>query len=584
MTVVRPAEPATPVEVPDWAGASTDRPGLGACIARLDDAIAAASTLGIATADAEAVRREAAERLGFPADTYLLALVGGTGVGKSSLLNALAGVAVSEASARRPTTATPVAWVPRAGRRDVEGLLDWLAVPSDRVREHDKAELRGVAILDLPDLDSIERSHRERVEAVLPRADAVVWVTDPEKYHDAVLHDDFLRRWVPRLDRQVVVLNKVDRLAPDDAERIRRDLERDLLSGHVAGGDVGATGVPRRIRVLLATALAVDGSAPAAAAGTAPGGAPGIGELHAWLTEAVEAKAVVRARLGASIGAAVAALAAEAGVDPSVRAEALLDAPERRRAIDRTTDELLRVVDPTSLERQAVAATRARARARGAGPAGVVTSLLYRLSGRERRVADPAGFLARWRSRGSLAPATEAVRTAFTEPLRSAPPSIRPVVAAAAEPSRLEVGLAAAVDRAVALRGRDAPTSRAWPLIGLLQTIATLVLVFAVVWVLLWVFVKFPVDSVSLPVLGVVPIPFLVLVGALLAGYLAARVLGFHAGWVGRRWAGRLRAEVREGVEREVVSSAFAGLDEIDAARRVLWSTARATASACGSR
>jgi energy-coupling factor transporter ATP-binding protein EcfA2 len=580
MTVIRPAEPATPVEVPEWAGASTDRPGLGACIARLDDAIAAASALGIATADAEAVRREAAERLGFPADTYLLALVGGTGVGKSSLLNALAGVAVSEASARRPTTATPVAWVPRAGRGDVDGLLDWLGVPSDRVREHDVAGLQGVAILDLPDLDSIERSHRERVEAVLPRADAVVWVTDPEKYHDAVLHDDFLRRWVPRLDRQVIVLNKVDRLAPDDAERIRRDLERDLLPGHVAGGDGGGTAVPRRIRVLLATARPVDESLHAAS----PGAAPGIGELHAWLTEAVEAKAVVRARLGASIGAAVAALAIEAGVDPSVRAEALLDAPERRRAIDRTTDELLRVVDPTSLERQAVAATRARARARGAGPAGAVTSLLYRLSGRERRVADPAGFLARWRSRGSLAPATEAVRSAFAEPLRSAPPSIRPAVAAAAEPSRLEVGLAAAVDRAVALRGRDVPTSRVWPLIGLLQTIATLVLVFAVVWVVLWVFVKFPVDSVSLPILGVVPIPFLVLVGALLAGYLAARVLGFHAGWVGRRWAGRLRAEVRDGVEREVVSSAFAGLDELDAARRVLWSTARATASACGSR
>ena len=53
---------------------------------------------------------------GFPGDAYVLALVGGTGVGKSSLLNALAGGDVSPASARRPTTSEPIAWVPRTER------------------------------------------------------------------------------------------------------------------------------------------------------------------------------------------------------------------------------------------------------------------------------------------------------------------------------------------------------------------------------------------------------------------------------------------------------------------------------------
>jgi energy-coupling factor transporter ATP-binding protein EcfA2 len=557
-----------PVAIPDWAGPSVDRPGVGACLARLEDAIVAATTLGLPTADAASVRAEAGARLRFPADTYLLALVGGTGVGKSSLLNALAGASVSEASARRPTTAEPVAWVPRAARSDVAALLEWLEVRPDDVREHDEPSLAGVAILDLPDLDSIERAHRERVEAVLPRADAVVWVTDPEKYHDAVLHDDFLRRWVPRLDRQAVVLNKVDRLTPDDAERIRRDLERDLATERAAGS--------RRPKVLLAAARPPERPEPAASR------RPDISELRAWLTEEVEAKAVVRARLGASISAAVAALAEAAGVDPALKATAILDAADRRKAMDRTTEELLRVVDLPSVERQAVAATRARARARGAGPAGAVTSLLYRLSGRERRVADPAGFLARWRDRGSLAPSTEAIRSALAEPLGRAAPATRPVIAGSAEPARLETGLAAAVDRAVALRGRDVPTSWVWPIIGLLQTVATLVLAFATVWVVLWVFVKFPVDSVTVPVLGVVPIPFLLLAGALLVGYLIARLLGLHAGWVGRRWARSLRADVRAGVEREVESSAFAGLDRLESARRVLWSTARATASACG--
>jgi hypothetical protein len=54
-----------------------------------------------------------------------------------------------------------------------------------------------VAILDLPDMDSVVGSHRERVETLLPLVDAVAWVTDLEKYHDAILHDGFLRTWIP---------------------------------------------------------------------------------------------------------------------------------------------------------------------------------------------------------------------------------------------------------------------------------------------------------------------------------------------------------------------------------------------------
>ena len=111
-------------------------------------------------------------------------------------------------------------------------LLEWLGVQD--VREHGANDLGPVAILDLPDMDSVASEHRARVEAILPRVDAVAWVTDPEKYHDAALHDDFLRAWLPRLARQVVIVNKADRLVAEDGRRIRRDLEADLAAARSA--------------------------------------------------------------------------------------------------------------------------------------------------------------------------------------------------------------------------------------------------------------------------------------------------------------------------------------------------------------
>jgi 50S ribosome-binding GTPase len=576
MTVAEPLAPGRDQipTLPGWAAPSIQDRGIGPCIRRLEDAITAAATLGVPTGDAEGVRGEVGARLGFPADAYVLAFVGGTGVGKSSLLNALAGTPVSDASARRPTTARPVAWVPRSSRSELAGLLGWLGVAEEEVRDHDEGGPGDVAILDLPDLDSIEREHRERVEAILPRVDAVVWVTDPEKYHDAILHDEFLARWLPRLDRQVVVLNKTDRLSADDAERVQRDLERDLA--RMAGG--GGRGP--RVRVLLASARP---SASGHDRGSGEGHL-GIEQVREWLAGAVEAKRVVRARLVTTIAAAVSALAQAAGIDPTMRAKPFVDGAARREAIDRVAAELLRVIDLPAAERQAVAATRARARARGAGPLGAITSRIYRWSGRQARVADPAAFLARWRERGSLAPALELLRTAVSAPLKDTPPATRATLATSVEPVALAADLGRSIDRAIAARASAVPSSRVWTLIGLLQTFAMLALVFAGVWVALWVFVKFPVDSVAVPVLGQLPIPFLALVAALLAGYLIARLLGIHAGWVGRRWARRLANEVRAGVAREAETSAFAGLDRLETARRALWTSARGAGEDCATR
>ena len=112
----------------------------------------------------------------------------------------------------------------------------------------------------------------------------------------------------------------------------------------------------------------------------------------------------------------------------------------------------------------------------------------------------------------------------------------------------MDAALAAAVDRAVAAAPETPPSSLVWLLIGLAQTLTTFVLVVAAAWVVLWIVARPAVDEIVLPVVGRVPIPFALLVGALVAGYVLARVLGLHAGWVGRRWARSLAGGVHNGI------------------------------------
>jgi hypothetical protein len=545
--------PTTPVTRPELGteGESGQHLRPEVALVHLTAAVDAAKVLGVATQEADVVRSRAEARLGYPADTYILALVGGTGVGKSSLLNALAGEAVSPASARRPTTDTAVAWVPHDALPDLDTLLGWLAV--GEVREHADGAISGVAVLDLPDIDSLDPTHRDRVEALLPKVDAVVWVTDPEKYHDALLHDDFLRRWIPRLDRQAIVINKADRLTAAEIDQVRSDLEHDLATTLAVAG--------RRSPPILVTS-ALDGAAD-------------LDQLRGWVSKQVEAKRVVRDRVVATVSELILRLTHEAGIDPTRPEVPFLPPPARRAAIQAVTFAVLRAIGLPALEQQAIRATRARARSRGTGPAGLITSALYRLSGREANVADPDRYLRSWREHGPLAGAVDAVRRALVASIRTAAPAIRPILAATVEPVDLELRLGRAVDRAIARHEHIVPSSRLWPLLGLGQTLATVGTVLSIAWIALWILARPAVESVVLPVLGPLPMPFLTLVASLAVGYILARLLGWHAGWVGRKWAAQLRADITEAVEREMTGHAFESLDALEDARQALWTTAR---------
>ena len=510
---------------------------LSAGLSALDDAVDAATTLGLDTSRAQRVLADARGRLGFEGSAYVLAFVGGTGVGKSSLLNALAGGNVSPASARRPTTGAPVAWVAENASEETAPLLRWLDVRE--VRGHASGAFDDVAILDLPDVDSTTPEHRARVDELLPRVDAVVWVADPEKYRDAVLHDEYLRRWAPRLARQLVVLNKADRIGPD-AERLREH---------------------------LTASLRAEGIENVAVAVTSAKGDGGARELRDWIAGGVEAKRVVAERIATELEGASLDLATRAGV--SADARPLLAPDQRAQVLADVTREAAAIVDLTGLERQAVAATRLAARPRGAGPFGLVTTFLYRISGRDRVVADPEGYLRRWRERGSLARAAEPVRNLVTDLLPRVPSEARGAIAGLIDSEALHARITGAIDAAVATRTADVrpPTSFVWSVIGALQYVVTAALLFAGLWIAAVYLLHAPFASVDVPVLGPIPTPLVILALLLLAGYVLARLLGAHAGMLGRRWARRLRGDLTRELETRLRDVLFARLDTIDAAR-----------------
>ncbi len=78
-------------------------------------------------------------------------------------------------------------------------------------------------------MDSRVRSHRIAVEEALRVIDAVVWVLDPEKYADRVIHEEFLTPMCQYGDQFIFCLNKVDRLDADVGE-VTDSLKRHLMN------------------------------------------------------------------------------------------------------------------------------------------------------------------------------------------------------------------------------------------------------------------------------------------------------------------------------------------------------------------
>ena len=278
--------------------------------------------------DLRGLDQRAGTRLRLSGEYTVVALAGATGSGKSSLFNAIAGESLATVGVRRPTTSATQAVV--FGPDSAKELLDWLEIGNRQYGDASSApELSGLVLLDLPDHDSVELSHRAEVDRLVRLVDAFVWVLDPQKYADALLHDTYLRPLAAHRDVMVVVLNQSDRLADDDLAACMRDLDH-LLA------DDGLAGVP----ALSTSAVTPDGAAP----------------LREFLVSTVAAHRARTARVSADLDSMAARLAP---LVPQRRSEpALRDGERQMRTALATAAGVPAVVDAVgrAYERRALAA------------------------------------------------------------------------------------------------------------------------------------------------------------------------------------------------------------------------------------
>jgi energy-coupling factor transporter ATP-binding protein EcfA2 len=485
----------------------------------------------------------AGERLSLSQDHTVVALAGSTGSGKSSLFNALAGDTLSEVGVYRPTTGVAHSCIWGSPARAAP-LLGRLGVPPARRFIRDSgpeadhaAALRGLILLDLPDFDSVEESHRVEVDRLLGLVDLVVWVLDPQKYADHLVHHEYLARLRRYRDITVVVLNQADLLAPDDAQRCVLDLRR-LLDADGLGG------VP---------AFATSAVTPEA-----------LNQLETLLERTVAARQAALHRLAGDIAGAVADLTPLAAADPPTQ------------ALDRGTTARLTDALATAAGVPAVAAATERAYLhRSARVAGwPVLRWLRRLR------PDPLRRLhiGTTSSRAQPIPATSvppagstqqatvalAVRTLSDHAGRALPAPWRAAVTAAARSRQAD--LPDALDVAVA--GTDLGLSRIpawWRAVGALQWLATLTALVG----LAWLGIRLVLFTLGMPAISGTT-PALLLLGGLAASAMIAilvrPLVRYAAARARRRAETRLRSAIAAVAQRLV----------LDPVRQVLASYAEA--------
>lgn len=231
--------------------------------------------------DAAETLERLSQRRELSTEHTVIGFFGATGSGKSTLFNAIAGQNIALSAPTRPTTSTV-----QAAIWDAEGseeLLDWLGIDKrvypqtqalaaegeatggneaggnnkatgnnksaggvaapnavtepapglfNRIRRAvgGRGEMRtrtgGLILLDMPDFDSVTTTNRDLAARMMRYVDVLVWVVDPQKYADAVIHRDFMVPLAASGAQALCVLNQADKLAPAEVPAVLASLTR----------------------------------------------------------------------------------------------------------------------------------------------------------------------------------------------------------------------------------------------------------------------------------------------------------------------------------------------------------------------
>lgn len=267
----------------------------------------------------------------------LLTVVGGsTGAGKSTLVNSLVGRRVTEPGVLRPTTRSPVlVHHPADGHWFEQGrILPGLARTSRATGDPGALQLvadpgvpEGLAVLDAPDIDSVERANRTLASELLAAADLWLFVTSAARYADQVPWD-FLKAAAERSTAVAIVL---DRTAPEAVAEV---------SGHLARM-LTAQGL-RDSPLFVVTEGRVDDDGLLAASNVA--------DIRSWL-DALAADANARAAVvKQTLDGAIRSLSSRSQEVADAAAEQVAMVDRLRHDVDRAYDDAISQVDAASAD------------------------------------------------------------------------------------------------------------------------------------------------------------------------------------------------------------------------------------------
>lgn len=161
-------------------------------------------------------------------DFYLIGLIGGKEVGKTALVNALAGRELSASSSHGAGTDRAIAYLHRSQVERVRPLLEEAAAGRVQLALHDIDDLRRQVLIDLPDIDSHYEIHVAITRRLLRHMLFPLWVQSVEKYADARpgrLLAEVAQGNAP--DNFIFCLNKADQIIEREGEAAAEELRAD---------------------------------------------------------------------------------------------------------------------------------------------------------------------------------------------------------------------------------------------------------------------------------------------------------------------------------------------------------------------